>query len=84
VQIVESKRPENRLTHHEAHHIFSIISKIAGSHPDLSKWDWTKRGWAGTRLSDSVKRGCVVLAVWKTLTTSGWRTDRKLCLKEEE
>ncbi len=59
--------------------IFMAIWKTAGSLHDSSRWVWTRKEWAGTRSSDSVKRGCVVNAVWKTSTTSGWRTSRKPC-----
>jgi hypothetical protein len=43
------------------------------------KWDWMRRGWAGTRSSDSVRRGCVSAAAWRISTTSGRRINRKPC-----
>lgn len=65
---------------HEVRPISTAISKTAGLRLGLPKWDWTKKGWVGTRSSGIARRGCVALAAWKTSTTSGWRTNRKPCL----
>lgn len=67
-------------TRRKAHHVFMAISRTVGLRLGLSKWDWTNQVWAGTPLSGSAKRGCAGLAVWRTLTTSGWGTNRKPCL----
>ena len=59
--------------------IFTLTSKIAGSRLASSRWNSMRKGWAGIHSSGSARRGCGAVAVWRTSTTSGWRTSRKPC-----